>query len=390
MVALIGLLLSAAWAGPAEDKRDAELLRIRKDVANQVQLSVFDLVDEMVVGWKRDPIFSDTTPVVVAGVSVPVGLGTGLQAMVENHLAGVLLKNPDTHIQLAHCPQCTALVVHSGPEGTVVTRGFDDPAVLEQLGETTGRHALFIDVEAEGSSLVLRARITRLNADLPIVWSHTLAASTSTPSLLRSSTDLKTADEAREEYLRILQERSRVRVPIRLGLRTYARPANGNIGTAPPPVLWLQAGAEVGLTEARAWTASAALGYSFIPQAYQGMMVEGRMSRLLSGRAHSLTHPDLYAFLGVSAISMWGPGAGSFQVDPPNLDELLFVALGQGPRYTFGTIEVGLDLRLGNRIGFGAYLETIPSLRRSQNLGEYVRILGTNWQSLGTELTVCF
>lgn len=388
------LAMAVALGGPGpavEAKQQAELERARREVTDQIHLSVFDLVDEMVVGWKSDPVFDSPTPVVVAGVSVPVGLGTGLQAQVENHLAQVVMKNPDTRIQLAHCPQCTAMVVRSGPAGTVVTRGFDDPAVLEELGAGSGKHALFVDVEAEGATFVLRARITRLTPDLPIVWARTLANAASAPALVRESQNLKTAEEAREEYLRVLKGRGRVRVPVKVALRTYARPNTGGIGVAPPPVLWVQSGAEVGLTDARAWTAGAVLGYSFIPQAYQGFMVESRISRLVSGRTHSLTHPDLYVYGGVSAIAMWGVGAAAFQVDPPNIDELLLAALqAETTRYTFGTIEVGLDLRLGNRLGFSVFLETEPGLRRSQNLGQYVRILGADWDSLGTEMSVWF
>ncbi|MCA9569755.1 MAG: hypothetical protein KC656_18050, partial [Myxococcales bacterium] len=70
--------------------------------------------------------------------------------------------------------------------------------------------------------------------------------------------------------------------------------------------------------------------------------------------------------------------------------EIIAAFLGQGPRYTFGAIHFGLDLRLGNRIGISAFLEHEPSLRRSNNLGAYTRLLGTDWDSFGTEVTVCF
>ena len=55
----------------------------------------------------------------------------------------------------------------------MVTRGYDDPEALAQAGVSSGaKHALFLDFEAEGASLVLRARITTLDQSLRIVSAH--------------------------------------------------------------------------------------------------------------------------------------------------------------------------------------------------------------------------
>ena len=105
---MIALLLGLATAGELEDARDAELTRARGEVANQVQLSAYDLLDELVYGWVTEPVFASPTPVVLASVTVPVGLGTGMQGLLENHLANLLIENPATNIQLSHCPSCTA------------------------------------------------------------------------------------------------------------------------------------------------------------------------------------------------------------------------------------------------------------------------------------------
>jgi hypothetical protein len=53
-------------------------------------------------------------------------------------------------------------------------------------------------------------------------------------------------------------------------------------------------------------------------------------------------------------------------------------------------LHLGLDLRLGNRVGLSTFLETMPSLDQSQNLGDYVRVLGIGFKSFGTEVTFCF
>lgn len=397
MTALLLMLLVAlcthAEARPVEDAQKAELDRVRREIADEVHLYAFDLIDEMVVQWRERPVFDKPTKVVLAGVTVPVGLGTGMQALVENHLSAVLLENPSTQVSLVHCPACTSVVVHSGPEATVVSRGVDNPSALADLGSQSGQHALFVDIEAEGAFLVLRARLTRLTEDLPIVWSRTFSTSTNTAALLRESSDLTTAAEAREQYLRTLKGWGAIDIPARLALRTYAAPyffdEDGLPTTPPPPLLWLQTGVELGATDARAWTASVIVGYTFVPQAYQGIMAQARVNRLLTGRARSLTRPDLYLFAGGAVISVWGPSATSFQTDPVNADTILALAGQEGPRAAFGTFQLGLDIRVGNRIGLSGFLETLPSLASSGNLGEYLVFI-LPWQSLGTEVTFWF
>lgn len=388
-------LFLAAWLvaaparaqDPVEQAQAVELERVRAQVANQIHLAAADLVDEMVFGWTETPPFAAPTPVVLAGVSVPVGLGTGMQALLENHLSNVITQNPTANVQLVHCPSCTAVVVHSGPEGTVISRGIDNPEVLSELGDTSGKHALFIDVEAEGAWLVLRARLTRLTEDLPIVWSHTIAASASVPALLREPDALKSAADARQEYLSILQDKRPVIVPLRFTVRAYAE---GFRGIPPPPFLWLQSGVELAASDARLWTSSILVGYSFIPQAYQGIMLQSRVSRLVTGRSRAMTRPNLYAFVGAAAINVWGPATASFRNQTLNADELLADFGGDGPRNTFGVLHTGLDLRIGNRIGLSAFLETMPALSNANNLGVYLYLGNLPFQSFGTEVTVCF
>lgn len=390
MTALLLLLWSlAAWAGPVEDAQQAELERVRAQVAGQIQLKAYDLVDELAVGWMKEPPFAEPTPVVVAGVSVPVGLGTALQARIENHLSDVILANPKTNLRLVHCPQCTTVVVHSGPEGTVVSRGIDDPSVFDELGVDAGQHALFLDIEAEGAELVLRARITQLSEALPIVWSRTLAGSGSTPALLRQATDLKSAEDAREEYLRALQDRGFVAVPVRLAIRSYAEPFE-QAAIRPPPYIWLQSGAELSPTPAQAWRSSFVLGYAFIPQAYQGVMGQARVARLITGRSRSRTRPDLYLFLGGAVITTWGPTAAAFRRQLLTADELLNDADNREPRQSFGAWHLGADLRLGNRIGAAFFIENVPQLNNSPNSGEYLYLFGVSFQTIGTEVSVCF
>jgi len=387
--ALLAITLPAQAADPLEEAQLAKLDELRGEIADQVQLSAYDLVDELVWGWTEEPPFPDETPVVLAGVTVPVGLGTGMQALVENHLAAVLAANPTTNVQLAHCPQCSSVVVHSGPEATVISRGFDNPEVLAELGADTGRHALFVDIEAEGSWLVLRARLTRLEPALPIVWSHTIASSTSSPPLLREPDRLISAEEARQEYLDALQARGHIAIPVRMVIRAYAQPdARG--GVPPPPFLWLQSGVELSATQAQAWKGEIVVGYSFIPQAYQGLMGQARIHRLLTGRSRSLTHPDLYLYFGAAAITVWGAATSSFRDDKLTASDVIIEYTSGDPRSIFGALHLGLDLRLGNRIALGGFMEAMPIFADSPNLGSFVTIGSFELQALGTEVSVCF
>jgi len=213
-------LASTARGDDDVDSRERQLDLLRAEVGSQVQLQAAELIDELVYGWTLRAPFDVDTGVVLAGVSVPVSLGTGLEAYLENHLAGLVTRNPRTHVQLVHCPACSAWVVHSGSKGTVVTRGFDAPEALSQAGLSSGaKHALFLDFEAEGSSLVLRARITTLDTTLRIVAARTLSTATSAPAMLRESERLTSVAEARKEYLEALGGRGLFLVPVRVGVR---------------------------------------------------------------------------------------------------------------------------------------------------------------------------
>lgn len=387
--ALLPLVARAADSATVEAQR-AQVEALRKEVAGQLQLQAYDLLDELVYGWTQAPVFPVETPVVLADVTVPWGFGSGLQALLENHITGLLIKNPRSHMRLAHCPACTSMVVRSGAKGTVVSRGVDEPEALSAASAQSGsHHALFLDFEVEGSALVLRARVTSLEPSLPIVFAKTLSSSTSTAALLRSDEHLKSAAEARQEYLDALQGRGPLLVPMRLGIRSYAsRPGDAPVMSA--PFVWLQLGAELSLTQTRAWTASLSGGVSWAPQLHTAFLGQARISRLLTGSVTSLTHPDLYGFVGLSVISVHGQSALAFQEKVPTLENLKLQLTGNEPTATFSALQVGLELRIKNRLGAGIFLENLPSLGSAQAIGRYVNLGIIQFQSLGAEVSVCF
>jgi hypothetical protein len=392
--ALLGSIL-ALMSGPAlaadpavADAQRAQIEALRGQVASQIQLQAYDLLDELVFGWNQQPVFAADTALVLADVSVPVGLGTGLQALIENHMVALLAKNPRTHVFLVHCPPCMSLVVHSGVKGTIISRGVDEPeALVKAKTLSTSRHALFLDFEAEGAALVLRARITSLEPALPIVYAKTLSTTTASPALLRSGDHLKSSADARQEYLEALERRGAYLIPIRMGVRTYAP---GRERIALPPFAWLQAGVEASLSQAQAWTGSLILGVSWAPELHVGWFTQGRIARLLSGSVRSLTHPDLYVFLGGAVFSIHGQSALLFRDEIPTVDTLISQALGNQPSTTFGALQLGLELRVKNRIGVSAFLESLPTMGNAPAIGAYVSPGIVTFRSLGVEVSFCF
>jgi hypothetical protein len=386
---ILAVLSTAAVAAEPTitEAQQAQLEALRAEIAAQIQLQAYDLLDELVFGWTEQPVFALETPLVLADVSVPVGFGSGMRALIENHFAALIVKNPRSRVALTHCPQCTAVVVHSGAKGTILSRGVDEPEALSKAGTLSGsRHALFLDFEIEGSALVLRTRITSLEPALPIIYAKTLSTSTSSPALLRSGDRLKSAAEAHREYVDALQGRGLYQVPIRIGVRTYAA---GSAPVSATPFPWIQAGVEGSLSQARAWTGSFSVGFSWAPQLHTGWLAQGRVSRLLSGSASSLTGPDLYAFVGGSVISIHGLGAVVFQDEVPDLNDLLSQLTGGGLSSTFGALQLGLELRLKNRIGAGVFLESMP-LMDAPAIGDYLDLGVITFRSLGVEVSVCF
>lgn len=392
LVVLLLPVLAVAQADALEAQK-LQLEKLRGEVADQVQFKAYELLDELVLAWQATPPFALDTPVVLADVSVPVGFGTGLTALIENHFLDVLLKNPGSHVRPALCPACTAMVVHSGAKGTVLARGVDSPETLAQAGLLTGaKHALFLDFEIEGSALVLRARITSLTPDLPIVAAKTLTTTTSAAAMLRAGEHLKTADEARAEYLDALNSRGVFLVPLRLGLTTFSPPADdGFMQQASSPLAWLQSGIEVSLTRARGWTASVLAGFTWAPQVHVGWSLHARFARLL-GLASSLTTPDVYVFIGGGLFTLYGPGALAFKAKNPTVDDVVNVLQpGKEPSQSVGTAQLGLELRVKNRVGGTFFIETAPWLDGAPAIGTLFSVFGLfNFHAFGFEVTFWF
>ena len=385
--AMLAAPLAHAQQSPVTEEQRAQLETLRAEVASQIQLQAYDLIDELVWSWTQAPPFPLDTPVVLAGVSVPVGFGSGLQSLVESHFASVVIANPRSHVSLAHCPTCTATVVHSVQKATIIARGVDQPEALEAAGALAGaRHAVFLDFEAEGSALVLRTRITKLEPSLPIAWAKTLSTSTSMPALLRSGVHLKSAAEARQEYFDAINGLTSYTVPIRISVRSYAK---GDQPVSVPPFVWFQAGFEGSFTQARAWTGGVGVGFSYAPQLHEAFLVQARIARLVSGPATSLTRPDVYAYAAVQAMDIRGVDSTAFREEVPTPEEIIALDGSERPHQAFGALQFGVETRIKNRIAAGIFVEALPTKTDAPSLGSYFTF-GTDFQGAGAEVTFCF
>ena len=175
--------------------------------------------------------------------------------------------------------------------------------------------------------------------------------------------------------------REQVRVVYMDGPQVYGRTAADD------------AGFEAAFTQARAWTASLNAAFSWLPQSHVAVMAQGRISRLLTGSATSLTWPDLYAFVGAGVLFGQGRGMLIFRTSQnPTIDEILNTSTNNEPRSTLGILTIGAELRVKNRISLIAFLETLPALENEDNIGTYVTIplINLRFQSFGVEVSFCF
>jgi hypothetical protein len=393
-VVLFGGAHARAEGTPGDDVERAQVEQLRAQMAGHLHLRAMNLLDELVLGMKQAPPVQEVTRVVVADVTGPFGYGAGFEALLENHLVDLLLGHADARLQPVHCAACRAVTVHSSSKTTVLARGVDQPEVLAQLGATGATHALFIDVEAEGGDVVLRAQLVALQPGLPITWARTLTSSTSSDALLRADERLVTAAEAKQEYLDALRQRGRLTPVTRVALLQFFPntgerfdPITGEfLGLAVPvaPLYWLGGGAELSFTNNREWLASLSAGGSFLPGLYTSVIVQARLARLV-GDVASLVWPNVYLIGGASLVGILGNEASKLRtpsgtIAVPNENDL----------HAWPSIHLGVDVRFGQRLGMALTLEQAPTLYGRDSIAP----IGPAWpvqaHALGVEVGLWF
>jgi hypothetical protein len=369
-----------------ETWKSAEVLRA--ELAHDVQFYATQLIDEMVYEWTRSKPFETPTPLLMMNISVPLGLGSGFTTLLENHLAEVLLKNPNTNLIPSHCPSCLAWTVHSTPDGTVLSRGTEDPdQLLKDSPNSKIKHSLYLDFEAQGSSLILRSKIVSLQKGLPIVSAKSYSTSTSAPALLRDPNRLKSSAEVREEYKQILAGRDRFLFPLRAIARIYSPPEGGNSSTS--PFVWFEVGAESFFTQEQRWGGGISVGFTSLKGVHEGWSTGARVVRLISGSSKSFTHPDVYFVLGGTILNVKGENARAFQRTPASTVDLLRDAKGDEPQASFASWKIGTELRIKNRFSAGIFGEILPS-PASNRIGTYVDLGAASIRGYGLEVGLWF
>jgi hypothetical protein len=152
----------------------------------------------------------------------------------------------------------------------------------------------------------------------------------------------------------------------------------------------VQTGVEVSLTRARGWTASVLAGITWAPESHFGWSLHARFERLL-GLASSLTTPDVYVFVGGGLFSLYGLGALAFRNTTPTIEELSAALLpGRQPSFTIGEFQVGLEVRIKNRLGGTFYISSAPWLDNSPSIGRLIDLGIIRFHSWGFEVTFWF
>jgi hypothetical protein len=400
LVAVVGLILgiqrparAEGTAGEAVERAQADELRAL--VANRIHLRAMNLIDELILGLVETPPVEEATMIVIGDVTGPFGFGTGFDALLENHLLDRLIAHPETRLRPVLCAACRAVTVVSAAKATVMARGIDQPEALAQMASTGATSAMFVDVEAEGTDVVVRVQMAALRPGLPIVWARTLTSSTASDALLRADERLVTAREAREEYLAALRQRGRLFPVLRFSLLQFRTndteqfdPLTGLF--IPPsvpvaPLYWISVGTELSLTNNREWLGSFVVGGSHFPGLYTGALVQARLARLVSGNVASLVWPNVYLVGGLSLMGLVG-------IEAVKLRETT-AALTTPPdqaTYAWPSLHVGFDVRLGQRLGAALTVEQTPTLYNRPSIG----VWGPGWpfhaHAIGGEVTLWF
>jgi len=380
LVPLAALLALLAWmVGAQRAVADPD-----RPLYSDVRLMATDLVDELVYSWISEPPLPERTALILADVAAPVGLDERFTVMVENRLYELLRQNPGIKVDLAHCGPCTQFIAKSNPQGTILSRGVDQPEVLAQLVKNMpGREALSLDFEAEGRELVLRAQVFELTGVQKIVWAKTYSTSLSGRRALRDTSPLISLDEARARQRAILAGRDPLEVTSRLVVRIFNASPSAPVSAAPLP--FFEQSFEAVPLPSRALRAAVTVGFTSIKDSLSAWSVGGHVAHLLLRDTPSLVDPDLYLTFGMHYIRMRGPGALAFSENGVTPDQINNMATE--PKATLVSWRLGLETHIKFRLGMLAFLEYTPTLDNSNTI-EKKSFLGVPYQSLGWGMVV--
>lgn len=375
---LLLLSFGLSWRPEALAAINDEVLveRARGAQAMVLQLMAADLLDELVYQWTQKPPFGESQArVVLLRISAPLGTNSVLATFLENHFFNLLTKNPATGLVPVYCGPCLSLTSYSNSQRTVIARGADLPELGAELKEKAD-YALAIDLEAEGSQLVLRSYFSSLG-DNHLVQAKALSTDTARPPALRQSMRLISVESARREYLDILADRKRL--SLHLGVRIDMIEGSSD-SVISAPFIWAVLGAETYVNHRKEWLADLTLGIASLDGQYSAYQLGSRVYRHLAMDTVDLSSPDLYALAGLSYWDISGPGSLLFK----NQEKLTpgdIVAATEGEdaskiRSHNTTLTLGVEARIGGFIRMGAFIQRFLNQGENANFSNWYHAYG--------------
>jgi hypothetical protein len=340
-----------------------------------------DLIDELVFNWIEQNPLTEKSDLVLAEVSAPIGVDGRFLDFVENRLFELLKDNSKIGISLVYCGVCSEMVAKSDRLATHISRGIDQPEVLEAMSaKFPNRKGLSLTFEVEGRDLVLRSTIFQLNGRQEILWANRISTSRSSRRLLREASPLISLNAARSQQNLLLEGRDPLQMATRFTVRNFEAKEN-----VPQPLIFIEQSVEAVLLPKRKHRAAVTFGFSSIKSAMEAWSVGGHFASLLMTDKPSLINPDLYWFLGFHYVRMRGPQAEIFASEQIDIDKILNKK--DEPRASIVTWRLGLETHVKYRFGGTAFIEYVPQLKESEIFTEN-RLLFVPYHNWGIGMLV--
>lgn len=350
-------------------------------IFHDIRIMATDLVDEMAYQWLKSPPFPTTKNLILADLSAPIGIDHRFNEFVENRLYEIFSSNPQIPFRPVHCSTCLQWTAVANPKQTVISRGIDQPEVLQNLDKLSpDQLALSLNFEAQGRDLVLRAQIFEMAPPQKIVWARTYSTSMSRAEVMRDKANLMSLEAAREMQQQILRGKEPLSTFTRIKIRNFQ--AQGSTGQV-APLIFIAQSLEATLLPQRNKKFAVEVGFSSIKNSLQGWSVGGNFAQLIGRKTPSLVDPDVYWFAGVEYMALEGPGAAPFS--QKQIDVARLVNAKEDPKAGMTFLRFGLEGLIKHRFGMAVYIEHAPILEDSEII-KTQKLLFIPYQSLGVSL----
>ncbi len=348
-------------------------------IFRDLHIMAAELVDDMVYSWLKNPPFSNQTQVTIVEITAPVSLDNRFNTVIENRLYELFQKNPQLKIELVHCSSCSQIVSYSNSEKTIISRGIDQPEVLNGILKLAPKTmALSLNFEVQEREIYLQSHIFELAPPQKILWAQKYSTSMGVRASLREATPLLSLESAREIQNKILIGREPLKFISRLQIHNFETDENYTL----PPLLFGEQSLEGEILPERNQKFGLSVGVGSVRDSYSGWTVGGRYSKLMFRDSPSLIHPDMYWFLGVQYMRLQGPGAAVFAENQLDLNKL--INSDDDPKASLTNYQFGFEALIKYKFGLSVYLEFIPALSKSKIIHEQSLIIP--YHGIGTAL----